>query len=52
MIGYTTLGTNDLQRAAAFYDQLLGSLGAKRWMDYPTFVMWACAPDKPGLAVI
>ena len=52
MIGYATLGTNDLPRAAAFYDQLLGSLGAKRWMDYPTFVMWSCAPDKPGLAVI
>lgn len=52
MIGYATLGTNDLPRAAAFYDQLLGSLGAKRWMDYPTFVMWSCAPDKPALAVI
>lgn len=52
MIGYTTLGTNDLPRAGAFYDQLLGSIGAKRWMDYPTFIMWSCAPDKPALAVI
>jgi catechol 2,3-dioxygenase-like lactoylglutathione lyase family enzyme len=52
MIGYTTLGTNDLPRAAAFYDQLLGTLGAKRWMDYETFVAWSCAPDKPALAVI
>lgn len=24
MIGYVTLGTNDLARAAAFYDALLG----------------------------
>ena len=24
MIGYVTLGTNDLKRAAAFYDALLG----------------------------
>ena len=30
MIGYVTLGTNDLQRAAAFYDALLGEIGAKR----------------------
>ena len=52
MIGYTTLGTNDLPRAAAFYDQLLGTLGAKRWMDYETFIAWSCAADKPALAII
>ena len=26
MIGYVTLGTNDIQRAAKFYDALLGSI--------------------------
>lgn len=30
MIGYVTLGTNDLGRAAAFYDALLGDIGASR----------------------
>ena len=30
MIGYVTLGTNDLTRAAAFYDALLSEIGAKR----------------------
>ena len=29
MIGYVTVGTNDLPRAAAFYDQLLALLGAR-----------------------
>lgn len=29
MIGYVTLGTNDLPRAAAFYDSLLAELGGK-----------------------
>ena len=29
MIGYVTLGTNDLPRAGAFYDALLADLGAK-----------------------
>lgn len=29
MIGYVTLGTNDLPRAAAFYDTLLAEIGAK-----------------------
>lgn len=33
MIGYATLGANDLQRAAAFYDALLTELGAKRLWD-------------------
>jgi catechol 2,3-dioxygenase-like lactoylglutathione lyase family enzyme len=33
MIGYVTLGTNDLKRAAAFYDALLGEIGAKRMME-------------------
>lgn len=51
MIGYVTLGTNDLPRAAAFYDRLLGQLGAKRFMEFDTFIAWTAAPDKPGLAV-
>jgi aryl-alcohol dehydrogenase (NADP+) len=33
MIGYVTLGTNDLPRAAAFYDALLGAMGGKRMME-------------------
>jgi catechol 2,3-dioxygenase-like lactoylglutathione lyase family enzyme len=52
MIGYAIFGTNDLPRAAAFYDQLLGSIGAKRWMESDKFVAWACSPDKPALGVI
>jgi predicted lactoylglutathione lyase len=52
MIGYVTLGTNDIQRAAAFYDALLGEMGAKRVMDYETFIMWAIKPGTPGLCVI
>jgi catechol 2,3-dioxygenase-like lactoylglutathione lyase family enzyme len=50
MIGYVTLGTNDLARAARFYDELLGLLGAKRFMEFDTFIAWAVSPDKPGLA--
>ena len=50
MIGYVTVGTNDLPRAAKFYDELLGLLGAKRFMEFDTFIAWSAAPDKPGLA--
>jgi len=51
MIGYVTLGTNDLERAAAFYDELLALIGAGRFMETDVFVAWAVAPDKPGLSV-
>lgn len=51
MIGYITLGTNDLPRAAAFYDALLAELGAKRFMEEDHFVAWATRPDAPGLSV-
>ena len=39
MIGYVTLGTNDLSRAAAFYVALLAELGEKRVMDSDQFVV-------------
>jgi catechol 2,3-dioxygenase-like lactoylglutathione lyase family enzyme len=51
MIGYVTLGTNDLDRAAAFYDALLGEIGAKRMMQSDRFVVWFVAPDRPALGV-
>ena len=51
MIGYVTLGTNDLQRAAAFYDALLGEIGAKRMMEGEGFIAWSVKPDSPGLGV-
>jgi predicted lactoylglutathione lyase len=51
MIGYVTLGTNDLDRAAAFYDQLLALVGAGRFMATDQFIAWTVAPDKPGLSV-
>jgi catechol 2,3-dioxygenase-like lactoylglutathione lyase family enzyme len=52
MIGYATVGTNNLPRAAAFYDALLATVGAGRWMESEKFVAWATAPDKPALGVI
>jgi len=51
MIGYVTIGTNDLARAASFYDALLGEIGAKRMMENEQFVAWSVKPDQPGLGV-
>lgn len=52
MIGYVTLGTNDLERAAAFYDELLAELGAKRFMQSDRFIAWGVSPRQPSLGVI
>jgi predicted lactoylglutathione lyase len=41
MIGYVTVGTNDMPRAAAFYDALLGELGAKRMMEFDNGIAWS-----------
>lgn len=51
MIGYVTVGTNNLERATAFYDELFAVIGAGRFMEEDTFVAWAVAPDAPGFAV-
>lgn len=51
MIGYVTVGTNDLQRACAFYDALLAELGGKRAFDMGRLVMYATEPGRPMLAV-
>ncbi|MBL8709242.1 MAG: VOC family protein [Rhodospirillaceae bacterium] len=41
MIGYVTLGTNDLARAARFYDALAEAIGAKRIFEVETSIVWA-----------
>lgn len=51
MIGYVTLGTNDLPRAAAFYDALLAEIGGKRFMESDTFIAWGISTGTPGLGL-
>ena len=41
MISYVTIGTNDLERGAKFYDAVLGVLGATRKLETETFISWA-----------
>ena len=51
MIGYVTLGTNDLPRAAKYYDALLGEMGAKRFMETEQFIAWSLSPTQPGIGL-
>ena len=47
MIGYVTVGTNDLPRAAKFYDAIAAEMGTGRMMDFDTFIAWG-TPDGPA----
>lgn len=51
MIGYVCLGTNDLPRAAKYYDALLKELCAKRFMDFETFIAWGTGRGTPAVAL-
>jgi catechol 2,3-dioxygenase-like lactoylglutathione lyase family enzyme len=51
MIGYVSVGTNDIKRAAAYYDHLMAEMGARRIMDFGTFIVWGAGKDKPAFAL-
>jgi len=52
MIGYVTLGTNNFDEAAKFYDELLGTIGAGRFMESDSFIAWATEPGSPAISII
>ena len=51
-LGYVMLGTNDLTRAAAFYDALLGGLGATRFNESARGISWTFGPGTTSLSLI
>ena len=52
MIGYVTLGSNDLDKARAYYDALFGSIGAGRLMEFgENFTLYGTGWGSPGVAV-
>ena len=50
MIGYVTVGTSDLQRAAKFYDAIAAEMGTGRMMDFDTFIAWGTPGGAAGVA--
>jgi catechol 2,3-dioxygenase-like lactoylglutathione lyase family enzyme len=53
MIGYATVGTNDLDRARGFFDALFGTVGARRILEFPQngFTLYGTSLSRPGVAV-
>lgn len=50
MLGYVTIGTNDMAKAEAFYSDLLGELGAKQLMAMDRIKFYGTG-DGPMLAL-
>jgi len=51
MIGYVTLGTNDLQRAAKFYDAIAAEMGTGRMMEFGEFIAWGTPGGGAGIGL-
>jgi len=51
MIGYITIGTNNYERAADFYDALLAEFGAKRIKETDRFIVWGTG-NKTALSIV
>lgn len=49
MLGYVTMGTNDLDRSVAFYDAVFEPLGGKRLMN--TGRGWLYGSDRPAFGI-
>lgn len=52
MIGYVTVGTNDLARAARFYDAIAAELGVGRMMEFPTGIAWGAPGGGAGIGAM
>jgi hypothetical protein len=48
MIGYVTLGTNDLAKGAAFYDAIAAEMGVSRMGGDDRFIAWGAPGGAAG----
>ncbi len=51
MLGYTTIGTKDMDRACAFYDALLSDVGASQLFGMDRIKFYGTGPDAAMLAI-
>jgi catechol 2,3-dioxygenase-like lactoylglutathione lyase family enzyme len=51
MIGYVTVGTNDLKKASDFYDRICGELGMGRFMENDRLIAWGGPGRGAGFGV-
>ena len=52
MIGYATIGSNDLERATQFYDQVMGALGGRRTFAMGDRMQFYGSKEVPGMVAV
>ncbi|MEH6556289.1 MAG: VOC family protein [Oceanicoccus sp.] len=52
MIGYITVGANDLEKSGAFYDELFALVGARRIMTDERMLGWGKSPGETMFSII
>ena len=51
MIGYVTVGTNDLERGAKFYDAIAAEMGVGRMMEWDGAIAWGAPGGGAGIGL-
>ncbi|MRX27849.1 VOC family protein [Kangiella sp. HZ709] len=51
MIGYVTIGTNDLKRSSAFWETLITEIGGNRMMETDSFIAWIGPNGSTGMGL-
>lgn len=51
MIGYLTVGTNNLERGIAFYDALFAVIGVERLWTHGNMAAWSTSRDVPAFCI-
>ncbi|MEC9414141.1 MAG: VOC family protein [Pseudomonadota bacterium] len=51
MIGYVTVGTNNKERAAKFYDTLFQEMGAQRVFSIERIIGWGIGTSQPWFCI-
>ena len=50
-VGYVTLGTNNLESACAFYDELMSTISFSRIWDDGKLVIWGKSMEEAAVGV-
>lgn len=51
MIGYITVGTNNFEKAAKFYDELFKVVGAGRFLEADRYIAWGRNDGSAGFSI-
>lgn len=51
MIGYITLGSNNVEASGKFYDRIFELMGAKRIYSFENYIAWSAGEGEPFFSI-